>query len=51
MKKRKTNNSKKIDKQCRNHDSCSYCKGNRLHANKKRELETKKQVKEYLYGN
>ena len=30
--------SKAVDKTCRNHGSCPYCKSNRLHKNKKREL-------------
>jgi hypothetical protein len=33
--------SKAIDKQCRNHGGCDYCKGNRTYKNKKKE------VKEY----
>lgn len=27
--------SKRIDKSCRNHGSCSYCEGNRLHKHRK----------------
>ena len=27
--------SKRIDKTCRNHGSCDYCKGNRLYSSKK----------------
>ena len=28
--------AKAVDKQCRNHGSCEWCKGNRLFGNKKR---------------
>lgn len=28
--------SKRIDKTCRNHGSCDYCKGNRLYSTNKR---------------
>ena len=28
---------KSIDATCRNHGSCPWCKGNRMHGNKKRE--------------
>lgn len=30
--------SKAIDKQCRNHGSCAYCKGNRTYKFRKAEL-------------
>ena len=30
--------AKAVDKYCRNHGACSYCKGNRTYKNKKREL-------------
>ena len=36
---------KSVDKQCRNHGECSYCKGNRLYKNLKR-LEKSKYVEE-----
>lgn len=36
---------KSIDKQCRNHGECSYCKGNRLYKNLKR-LEKSKYIEE-----
>lgn len=29
--------AKSVDKQCRNHGDCPYCKGNRLYNTKKRE--------------
>lgn len=38
--------SKHIDKTCRNHGGCDYCKGNRLYSSKK-ELE---RVKEQMKG-
>lgn len=28
--------SKAVDKQCRNHGNCEWCKGNRTYKNKKR---------------
>lgn len=28
--------AKAVDKQCRNHGACEWCKENRLHSNKKR---------------
>lgn len=31
MKWRKTNRAKRVDRSCRNHGGCSWCKGNRLH--------------------
>jgi len=33
---RKINFAKYIDKSCRNHGECPYCKGNRLYNSKKR---------------
>jgi len=30
--------SKRFDKTCRNHGSCAYCRGNRMHKHKLREL-------------
>lgn len=30
--------SKKFDKTCRNHGSCSWCRGNRLYKNNKRKI-------------
>lgn len=30
--------AKAIDHTCRNHGSCCWCKGNRLHSGRKREL-------------
>jgi hypothetical protein len=32
--------AKAIDKTCRNHGSCPYCKNNRLHSSKVRMLKT-----------
>jgi hypothetical protein len=29
-------NSKRFDSTCRNHGSCSYCEGNRLHKHRRR---------------
>ena len=30
--------AKAVDKSCRNHGSCAWCKENRLYKNKKREI-------------
>ena len=32
---KKYRGSKRIDKTCRNHGGCDYCKGNRLYSTKK----------------
>jgi hypothetical protein len=37
--------SKRIDKTCRNHGSCDYCKGNRLYSAKKAMDSAKEQMK------
>lgn len=37
--------SKRIDKTCRNHGSCDYCKGNRLYSTKKAMDSAKEQMK------
>lgn len=39
--------SKRFDRGCRNHGDCDYCKGNRLHRFRKRELESKEKLKEF----
>lgn len=36
--------AKAVDKTCRNHGSCPYCKGNRLHNSKKRILAAKDKI-------
>lgn len=36
-KRKKFCKAKAVDKTCRNHGTCPYCKENRLHKNKKRE--------------
>lgn len=33
--------AKSVDKTCRNHGSCVYCRENRLHTHKKREMKFK----------
>ena len=38
--------SKAIDRTCRNHGSCPFCKGNRLYKNKKREQKMLDKLKE-----
>lgn len=42
--------AKAVDKLCRNHGDCSYCKNGRLHKNKVRE-EKWKEAKEYVKNN
>lgn len=39
--------SKVFDRSCRNHGSCDYCKSNRLHTNKKRELLAEQSLLDY----
>lgn len=36
MKWRKTNLAKRVSRSCRNHGECPWCRGNRLHNNRKR---------------
>lgn len=38
--------AKRIDRTCRNHGSCDYCKGNRLYSTKKTLDEAKEKIKE-----
>jgi len=40
--------AKAVDKSCRNHGNCEYCKENRQYHNKKREESSKTAIKEYL---
>lgn len=37
MKNRKINRAKRVDRGCRNHGSCDYCKNSRTYSNKHRE--------------
>lgn len=39
---------KAIDLMCRNHKGCPWCEGNRMHANRKRELAAKENLLEVL---
>ena len=41
MKKRKTNKGKRFLKSCKNHGSCSWCTGNRMHQVKKAKEKSK----------
>lgn len=43
--------AKAIDRTCRNHDSCEWCKGNRTHKNDKKELKCKQEVREWGKSN
>lgn len=38
--------SKAIDSSCRNHGSCPYCKGNRLHNRNKTDMDAKMRIQE-----
>ena len=40
--------SKVFDKTCRNHGSCPYCKGNRLHNGTKRKKNAELSINEFL---
>jgi hypothetical protein len=42
--KRKTNKAKRVDHSCRNHGRCPECRGNRLHAARKRERAAREQI-------
>jgi hypothetical protein len=35
------------DSHCRNNNACSYCKNNRLHSFKKREISSIKEIKDW----
>lgn len=35
-KRKRYRRAKAVDRSCRNHGSCPYCRSNRLHANKRR---------------
>lgn len=48
-KKRSYTKSKRFDKTCRNHGSCSYCYGNRMHKVLKKLIPIKKQIEDELY--
>ena len=39
--------AKAIDRTCRNHGNCKWCKGNRTHKNDKRELAAEQELREY----
>lgn len=39
--------AKAVDSMCRNHGSCKWCHGNRLHKNDKRELAAEQERDEY----
>lgn len=41
---------KAIDRTCRNHGSCEWCRGNRTHKNDKRELRQVQELEEYERG-
>ena len=42
--------SKRIDRTCRNHGGCDWCKGNRLYSTQKELERVKEQVKERIKG-
>lgn len=39
--------AKAIDRTCRNHGSCEWCKENRTHKNDKRKLQQTQELEEY----
>lgn len=39
--------AKSVDRTCRNHGSCPYCKGNRTYQSKKELLKINSKLKEY----
>lgn len=42
--------AKAVDRTCRNHGSCEWCKGNRTYKNSKKELKNEKELKGYENG-
>lgn len=40
--------AKAIDRTCRNHGGCEWCKGNRTHKNDKRKLRQLQELEEYF---
>jgi hypothetical protein len=42
--------STSFDSSCQNHGGCSYCKRNRTHKNRKRELEAQEQLEDFENG-
>ena len=38
--------AKAVDRTCRNHGSCDWCKANRLYKNKKREQSSKEKMED-----
>ena len=42
--------AKAIDRTCRNHGGCEWCKGNRTHKNDKSELRQVQELEEYERG-
>lgn len=43
--------AKAIERICRNHGGCGWCKENRTHKNDKRELRQAQELEEYERGN
>lgn len=42
--------AKAVDRTCRNHGSCEWCKGNRTYKNCKKELRIEQEIEEYKNG-
>lgn len=42
--------AKLVDRTCRNHGDCPYCKGNRTFRNKRAEEDSFKKLRDYLKG-
>ena len=49
-KRKKYYGEKSVDSTCRNNGSCDFCKGNRQHKNKKREMAAEELLKDYEYN-
>ena len=49
-KRKKYRGAKAVDPECRNNGSCDYCKGNRQHKNRKREMTADELLRDYKEG-
>lgn len=45
-KREKYRGAKRVDRSCRNHGTCSFCRGDRKHKTDKKELSSKEQIDE-----
>ena len=42
--------SRRVDRSCRNHGTCSWCRGNRLYTRRRGEAAARREIEEYLHG-